>query len=445
MSTSFLDAADRLGARLCRDSIWWGRRCNWIAGYKDNSPVVTHQALGPDLFRGTCGIALFLFHLWAATGEKIFRKTAEGALAHSLSRVGPGRVGFFTGLSGLCYGAARAAVVTRDEAYFNEALRIARIFAAQDVNADIISGSAGCIAPLISLYRQHRADFLLDLAIKHGRMLVDRAERQDAGWSWKTLPTAPRAMPCYGFGVAGIATALLELSHAIGEEQFRLAGIEGFRYIRSVYDSIEGNWPDYRVSGVRTPDGSIKPLFSFSWCHGAAGIGLAHLRAWQLLGESACREQANAAIRTTTQTIHQSLSQLNYSLSHGAMGIAELMLSAGSVLESPEHISSARQIGESGIQQYEDERVLWPCGGGGGFETPDLMLGLAGIAYFYLRLHDPKEVPSVLLPVPEDHGNSRSMDTTDGSLADADAWTEEDLTAVPLGVAGIKSGLGDLE
>jgi lantibiotic modifying enzyme len=33
----------------------------------------------------------------------------------------------------------------------------------------------------------------------------------------------------------------------------------------------------------------------------------------------------------------------------------------------------------------------------GGGETPNLMLGLAGIGYFYLRLYDPVKYPSVLI------------------------------------------------
>jgi lantibiotic modifying enzyme len=33
----------------------------------------------------------------------------------------------------------------------------------------------------------------------------------------------------------------------------------------------------------------------------------------------------------------------------------------------------------------------------GGGETASLMLGLAGIGYFYLRLHDPEGIPSVLI------------------------------------------------
>ena len=39
-------------------------------------------------------------------------------------------------------------------------------------------------------------------------------------------------------------------------------------------------------------------------------------------------------------------------------------------------------------------------GGLGGGETPGLMLGLAGIGYFYLRLFDPDGVPPVLIVLP---------------------------------------------
>jgi lantibiotic modifying enzyme len=33
----------------------------------------------------------------------------------------------------------------------------------------------------------------------------------------------------------------------------------------------------------------------------------------------------------------------------------------------------------------------------GGGESPNLLLGLAGIGYFYLRLHNAAEFPSVLI------------------------------------------------
>ena len=45
----------------------------------------------------------------------------------------------------------------------------------------------------------------------------------------------------------------------------------------------------------------------------------------------------------------------------------------------------------------------------GGGETPNLMIGLAGIGYFYLRLYDPVAVPSVLIMQPVDTANAGSQ------------------------------------
>jgi len=45
-------------------------------------------------------------------------------------------------------------------------------------------------------------------------------------------------------------------------------------------------------------------------------------------------------------------------------------------------------------------RSTGPCGVVSGGETPNLMLGTAGIGYFYLRLYDSSAVPSVLLTQP---------------------------------------------
>ena len=50
--------------------------------------------------------------------------------------------------------------------------------------------------------------------------------------------------------------------------------------------------------------------------------------------------------------------------------------------------------------EFHQNRNPWPCGVMSGGETPNLMLGTAGIGYFYLRLYDAAAVPSVLLLAP---------------------------------------------
>jgi hypothetical protein len=63
----------------------------------------------------------------------------------------------------------------------------------------------------------------------------------------------------------------------------------------------------------------------------------------------------------------------------------------------PGLVALARQAGEYGIEHYESRSVPWPCGVREAGETPELMLGTAGIGYYYLRLHDPVRFPPVTL------------------------------------------------
>ena len=59
-------------------------------------------------------------------------------------------------------------------------------------------------------------------------------------------------------------------------------------------------------------------------------------------------------------------------------------------------------LGRQGIESFARHDLPWPCGVPGGGETPNLMLGLAGIGYFYLRLYDPGRFRSVLLLRPRE-------------------------------------------
>lgn len=103
MNSVFLSAADRIGARLCRDALWSNGLCNWTADFADRDKVVGHRALTPDLYDGTSGIALFLHRLAAATGERIFRLTAEAALRQACSRLPLQGCGLYAGGTGILY------------------------------------------------------------------------------------------------------------------------------------------------------------------------------------------------------------------------------------------------------------------------------------------------------------------------------------------------------
>jgi lantibiotic biosynthesis protein len=406
----FLLAADRIGCRLCRDAIWSDGRCNWLGWAMEPRAgqwVTAFRAAGTNLYDGASGIGIFLARLACLTGDPIFRATAEAALSQALttvdSLVESGEYGFYSGLSGIgsaCRDAGRAsgheALAARGEA----ALRAAARITPNRQRIDVINGSAGLIPILIESAVGEWQDELIASAIRHGEELLDLAKRSERGWSWDTLglPNEPHLLG-FAHGVSGIACALAALAKATDRPDFLNGAREALRYERAHFRAAEGNWPDLRSFSQPVPGG--EPPCMVAWCHGAPGIGMARLNLHRLLPEEPeILAEAETAIRTTAATLDTaSIQRLgNFSLCHGASGNADLLIIASDLLDRPELRSRAEAVGIRGIEQFEDRGSPWPCGVPAAGETPNLMLGLAGIGYFLLRLYDPENIPPVLLP-----------------------------------------------
>jgi len=350
---TFLEIAERIGARLCRDAVWYQGQCNWTADFLDGESIA-HGALGPELYDGSSGIALFLWRLAELTGERIFRVTAEAALRETTLS----GCGLYSGGLGVL------SVAAEIRPRFDVRTLLVQLAEPDRSKLDVMDGSAGAIAVLLR-FGLHEA------AARHGDLLIEEASRADQGWSWRTIDPS-RNLTGFSHGASGIAWALLELYHATGEQRFRTAALEALRYSRQA-----------------------DPSDPVSWCHGSAGIGFCRLRAWQILGDEELLADARAALQTTRD---QSPYLTNFSLCHGQAGNADLMIYASELLGEESWLSLAESVAQEGFDRFEKRRIPWPCGLPDANETPDLMLGLAGIGYFYLRLAAPAKIPSVLLP-----------------------------------------------
>lgn len=392
----FLDTAWSIGARLCREAIWDGDRCNWLGDAMElvsNEWRVVHKSCGPDLYSGTSGIALFLARLHRYRPDPLLALTARGAVGHALSRIGQipesRRTAFYTGWLGIAWALLQTGELLDEPAWIAGADRMIASQLGRESErhaTDIIGGIAGSVTVLLAIWRRTWRDALLQDAIRHGESLLRLANRDGDAMSWTTLNPArrnpTRDLTGYSHGTAGIALALLELAAITGREDFREGAYAGFRYERRWYSPRHLNWPDFR---------SDPPAYSLTWCHGAPGIGLSRLRAYELTGDPEILLEAGAAIQGAYRTAID-----NYSLCHGLGGNAETFLLASLILGNPKCRALANSIGQ---RRIENAGAPWPCGVPGGGESPNLMIGLAGIGYFYLRLHDPAAVPSVLLVV----------------------------------------------
>ncbi len=402
----FGEAAASIGSRLCIDALWADDLCYWIGdslSYEDSQWQVVRRPIGPNVYSGSAGIALFLAQLFCSAPDPAFRKTAKGAMRYSISQLdrlkSAANFGFYSGLTGLAWVLHVMAESFGDQEFVEQSMAILRdppLVPVDSRHWDIVSGSAGIIPVLLRLNCRYGSQFLLDSAVLHGEALLRSAERGEHGWSWAaSVIQTPHNLTGFSHGTAGVAWALLELYHKTGIEHFLSGAQEAFRYERHWYAPARENWPDFRsVSGEG-------PNYVVGWCHGAAGIGLSRIRAFQLSGDPECRNEAEIAARTTIRSLKRALSgHDNYCLCHGHFGNAELLLWAAEALEDNRGIELVHEVALDAVQKYGAGKTPWPCGLANAGETPDLMLGLAGIGYFYLRLHDPQKTPSVLLVGP---------------------------------------------
>ena len=143
----------------------------------------------------------------------------------------------------------------------------------------------------------------------------------------------------------------------------------------------------------------VSTSLQIAWCHGAPGVALARMRAFSRFRSMHHKDEALAALATTARAVRTGLASQNenYSLCHGMAGNGDVLLRAHRMLGEnvPDALDLAHRVATLGIQLYARTGNVWPCGIPQ--ETPGLMLGLAGIGYFYLRVAD-SDVPCILEP-----------------------------------------------
>jgi type 2 lantibiotic biosynthesis protein LanM len=408
-NTEYLQAADRIGRRLCRDAVWAGSRCNWLGWSMEamnGSWAPAWRALGSELYGGTAGVALFLARLWQITGDAVERSTLIGALNQALegaAGIDPlVKTGFYSGASGIGYALIEAGTILEHEEMVQRG--IAELISLRNVSldqrmVDVISGSAGAISVLLDIGGRFGRDELIETARIHGNHLLALAHKSEEGWSWDTMQIAgQKNLTGYSHGTAGIAHALLELHRKTGEAPYLEAAREGLRYERASFSPAHRNWPDFRKMDPTAADSP--PVYMTAWCHGAPGIGMSRLRVRELLHQDpVVSEEVEFALQTTAAALAQPVGpgMGNYSLCHGSCGNAELMIMAADRLGRRDLRQPAETLGQIGLEHCSRTDQPWACGVQNAGETPGLLLGLAGIGYFYLRLYDSRAVPSVLV------------------------------------------------
>ncbi|HXF60296.1 MAG TPA: type 2 lanthipeptide synthetase LanM family protein, partial [Caldilineaceae bacterium] len=264
--------------------------------------------LGIDLYAGVPGVALFLAYAGMVAQNEGYTALARRALNTvlqygALLRTELTEIGGFEGWGGVLYTLTHLGTLWDDRTVLSEAEEIVEVIAglvAQDDAFDVAHGAAGAIGALLAYHHCAPASKALQVAIACGEHLLAAAQPVKPGLGWTNLRFGGRPLAGFAHGAAGIAWALLELAAASGDQRYQVAAQQAIEYERSLYSPEAMNWPDLRQAesdGAASVPGS-QP-FMVAWCHGAAGIGLARLRAYQHLNDPHLAGEIHAALHTT--------------------------------------------------------------------------------------------------------------------------------------------------
>jgi type 2 lantibiotic biosynthesis protein LanM len=395
----FAAEADRVAAALTRHAIRRGPGAAWVGfDWLGDSEVSQLACLGPDLYNGASGIALFLAAHAKVTGQASSAELALAAFVHvrrQLKGANAARlaralgIGGATGLGSLVYAFSVIAGCLDDDALRTDAHAAAALFTddliAADKRLDVIGGSAGAILGLLRLYRDCGSGDVLTRAAKCGEhLLAQNRVGVEGRRSWCGRGIGRQPINGMSHGAAGFAYALAALAQATGREEFARAACECIGFENATYDAVRHNWPDLRAVAKPWPS---------QWCHGAPGIGLARIataRRGSLDAILLLSDVANA-----TEGAEHAWPQPIDTLCCGTLGAVEFWREAGRALSRADLCdTAARRLAAvidtaAGAGDYR-----W--GAGTRQFNLGLFRGLAGVGYTCLRQAD-HSLPNVLI------------------------------------------------
>ncbi len=399
-----LEVADRIGVTLCRDAVWSAAHCTWMGWSMtplEGSFSAVYKTSDSSLYGGLAGIAVFLAKLHAHTGDPLQKATVLGAINNLLAQ-DPDQLpaGLYTGLLGIGYALAQIGETLGSGALIERALDLAEAGATAPLDptqTDVLAGSAGIIPGLVTLGVQFDRPDFLDHATRHADFLVEQAIETPTGVAWPNPMRGEPPLLGYSHGTAGYALALAEIDHVRPDARHAKTARAALKHERSLFNAQVCNWPDLRTNPTEP---NAAPHYPTAWCHGAAGIGLARVRLSELLGDTAeLTAELDAGLQTASASLvaQQSGVISDFSYCHGSIGNAELLLEIALKTGRDDILEGVRRFGDIGAQAFAARGLPWPCGVQGAGSTPGLMLGTAGIGWFYLRLFDPSSTPSLLV------------------------------------------------
>lgn len=350
------------------------------------------SVMGDSMYDGLSGMALLNLALWkTGAGEAYFQRaehimndvieryTALEITADNRERIS---IGAYSGIASMVYTLLNFYTMTGKRRFYESARTLAALIPQllpYDRELDLIGGSSGALAVMARAYEIEHDPLFRELAEQCAAYLIDKAIHvNEQQITWEGIAGKP--LTGFSHGNAGMIYALQLWEHHTDNNELKMIIEKGMNFENA--NCSHGNWND-----LRKP---VEEAATSAWCHGSPGILLSRLQ----LADSthpAIAQQAVADQQMALPNILHDGFGREQSLCHGDMGNAMILIRYGQRTNQSEWIN----VGKNLIIESAHSRTQYQCGVGNEVETPNLMLGLAGIAYGMLYASHP-ELPNIL-------------------------------------------------
>lgn len=385
-----LALAERVADTLLRSAISSTLGSTWLELSPDGTGRIQIRPMDGSLYRGTSGVALFFGELYRVTRREVYKSASEGAItaAQRWARRGDPAIvrgGFYGGVDGV---GVVAQLLRR-----RVGIDVGPPPMSTSVEAtalDLLGGLSGRAVAFTLAGSLGGDPALLARAGDQCDELVRRAERADGLARWAADVPATQALTGMAHGQAGIEYALALGDRALGRPALLEAARDAMRAEDLDFSPRRRNWEDFRA--ISQAPGASEPRYVMAWCHGAPGIAIGRLMLVER-GVPGAGELVHAALDATREELSRIVEAeaADLSLCHGVAGLADVLLHASHALDRPQDRPAL-----DGALDYLAERTSTTSEPAASLGA-SLMLGLAGVGLFGLRLAD-DDVPTPLAP-----------------------------------------------
>jgi hypothetical protein len=408
----------RIADQLIRDADW-KEALPWETLTTDGDSNY-HFARSEGMYGGSAGIALFLLETGRYTNNPEYTDAAEKAITSIMEHCRQTPLSYYafvTGRMSVSFVALRFFERTGKRDYLTAALDLAKNckdFLTPHSADDFINGTSGTLLGLLLLHEASGEEWLLETADAFAAHLLAKAHSGRQGLYWDRTHRQIRGLCGFSHGASGIGFVFAEAAAYLRNPALNYVAEQAYLYEQQYFNPEIGNWEDFRKGIFQDKDQQehedhyrngnkeffTKGSFMNAWCHGAAGIGLARVRAEKLLAAEYHAEALDAIAMTYRTNVAFHSIETNFSLCHGGGGNADVFIEGYKAFGDETLLGYAETVAAMALEQIE-QHGTYRSGFGmaaPSMEDRSLYMGIAGVGYFFLRLLDPLNVPSVEAP-----------------------------------------------